>query len=81
MFQDNDDLKHSHDELRNELLSRTTTLNMREERSLADELVTADKSDVLTALRTQEQENHRLRQYIDQLLIMIMQSDPLLLEK
>ena len=52
-----------------------------EEKSLADELVTADKSDVLTALRSQEEENHRLKQYIDQLLIMIMQADPELLEK
>ena len=48
---------------------------------MADELVTADKSDVLDALRAEETENHRLKQYIDQLLILIMQSDPMLLEK
>lgn len=78
---DNDELKHSQDELRNQLLENSASLSLKEEKSLADELVTANKDDVLTALRTQETENHRLRQYIDQLLIMIMQTDPELLEK
>ena len=43
--------------------------------------MTADKGDVLDALREAEDENYRLRQYIDQLLMLIMQADPMLLEK
>lgn len=43
--------------------------------------MTADKEDVLTALRDQETLNHRLRRYTDSILMMIMEYNPELLEK
>lgn len=48
--------------------------------SLADELVTADKEKIINTLREQEEENRRLRGYLDGLLMMIMEHNPALLE-
>ncbi|XP_057311501.1 rab11 family-interacting protein 4-like [Hydractinia symbiolongicarpus] len=78
---ENDVLKASKDDLKNELVQQASMMDLQKEHTLADELAHADKSDVLDALRAEETENHRLRQYVDQLLILIMQSNPLLLEK
>lgn len=49
--------------------------------SLADELLSADKEEVLEVLKQQETANHRMKQYIDMLLMLIMESNPELLEK
>jgi len=78
---DNNHLKESKDDLCNQLLQKSTLMELDKKSSLADELMGADKNDVLDALRDEEFENHRLKQYIDQLLILIMTSDPMLLEK
>lgn len=48
--------------------------------SLADELITADKEKIINTLREQEDENRRLRGYLDGLLMMIMEHNPALLE-
>lgn len=48
--------------------------------SLADELVTADKEKIINTLRDQEEENRRLKGYLDGLLMMIMEHNPTLLE-
>lgn len=48
--------------------------------SLADELLTADKGQIIGTLRDQEEENRRLRCYLDGLLMIIMEHDPQLLE-
>ena len=54
---------------------------LQKKESLADELLSADKDEVLKVLKAQEQDNHRMRQYIDMLLMLIMETDPSLLEK
>lgn len=81
MKKENNNLKSAQDDLRNQMLQQNTLIELEKEHNLADELQTADKGHVLDALRAEENENHRLRQYIDQLLILIIQSDPMLLEK
>jgi len=78
---ENDELKRSKDEMKNQILEQRSDYELEKHKSLADELMTADKGDVLDALREAEDENYRLRQYIDQLLMLIMQADPMLLEK
>ncbi|XP_066910168.1 rab11 family-interacting protein 3-like isoform X2 [Clytia hemisphaerica] len=78
---ENNNLRTAQDDLRNQMFEQNTKIEMEKTHTLADELQTADKTDVLDALRAEENENHRLKQYVDQLLILIMQSDPMLLEK
>ncbi|XP_065659277.1 rab11 family-interacting protein 3 isoform X3 [Hydra vulgaris] len=77
---ENDSLKMSEDELNARLIQQSSHI-LQNRKSLADELVSADKCDVLDALRSEESENHRLKQYIEQLLSLIMQTNPLILEK
>ncbi|XP_028415861.1 rab11 family-interacting protein 3-like [Dendronephthya gigantea] len=77
---ENADLVQSRDELKVQLIQQGKCL-LEKNTSLADELLTADKEDVLKALREQETLNHRLRAYTDSILMMIMEYHPELLEK
>eukprot|EP00794_Sanderia_malayensis_P008736 gene8736-9669_t len=78
---ENDKLKNTKDDLRDQLLEHKTFFDSQQKESLADELLSADKDEVLKVLKEQELDNHRMRQYIDMLLMLIMETDPSLLEK
>jgi len=78
---ENDKLKNTKDDLRDQLMQHKAFFEQEKQRSLADELLTADKEEVLNVLKQQENSNHRMRQYIDMLLMLIMESNPELLEK
>eukprot|EP00794_Sanderia_malayensis_P008744 gene8744-9678_t len=78
---ENDRLKNTKDDLRDQLLEHKTFFDSQQKESLADELLSADKDEVLKVLKEQELDNHRMRQYIDMLLMLIMETDPSLLEK
>ncbi|XP_015752930.1 PREDICTED: rab11 family-interacting protein 4A-like [Acropora digitifera] len=72
-------LKNSKEEL-NVQLHQDGYFGATQQGSLADELVTADKEKIINTLREQEEENRRLRGYLDGLLMMIMEHNPSLLE-
>lgn len=79
LIKENLSLKNSKEEL-NVQLQQDGFFGAEQKGSLADELVTADKEKIINALRDQEEENRRLRGYLDGLLMMIMEHNPALLE-
>lgn len=79
LIKENLSLKNSKEEL-NVQLHQDGYFGAGQQGSLADELVTADKEKIISTLRDQEEENRRLRGYLDGLLMMIMEHNPALLE-
>ncbi|PFX17972.1 rab11 family-interacting protein 4-like isoform X1 [Stylophora pistillata] len=79
LIKENLGLRNSKEEL-NVQLQQDGFFGAEQKGSLADELVTADKEKIINALRDQEEENRRLRGYLDGLLMMIMEHNPALLE-
>lgn len=79
LIKENLGLKNSKEEL-NVQLHQDGYFGAGQQGSLADELVTADKEKIISTLRDQEEENRRLRGYLDGLLMMIMEHNPALLE-
>lgn len=79
LIKENLGLKNSKEEL-NAQLHQDGYFGAGQQGSLADELVTADKEKIINTLRDQEEENRRLRGYLDGLLMMIMEHNPSLLE-
>lgn len=79
LIKENLSLKNSKEEL-NVQLHQDGYFGATQQGSLADELVTADKEKIINTLRDQEEENRRLRGYLDGLLMMIMEHNPSLLE-
>lgn len=79
LIKENLGLKNSKEEL-NVQLHQDGYFGATQQGSLADELVTADKEKIINTLREQEEENRRLRGYLDGLLMMIMEHNPSLLE-
>ncbi|XP_073245435.1 rab11 family-interacting protein 3-like isoform X3 [Porites lutea] len=80
LIKENLSLKHSKEELNFQLHQDGYFGAGQQQGSLADELVTADKEKIISTLRDQEEENRRLRSYLDGLLMMIMEHNPSLLE-
>jgi len=81
---ENDELKQSNENLRDQLaqhLSEARLLVCRgEETSLADEMTSATRDEVMDALKKQEQVNEQLRSYLERITLSILERNPEILE-
>ena len=81
---ENAELKQSNEDLRDQLaqhLSEARLLVSRgEETSLADEMKSATKDEVMDALKKQEQINEQLRSYLERITLTILERNPEILE-
>lgn len=75
-----DRLKEENDDLRAQFLQHGKSL-ITQGPSIASELESASKDKIMTALRESEDTTHRLKQYIERLLVPIMMKYPEVLEK
>ncbi|XP_048576125.1 rab11 family-interacting protein 3 isoform X4 [Nematostella vectensis] len=82
LTKENNNLKHTKDDALLVQLTQNGHYKVQQEptKSLADELMSANKDTVIDALRDQEEEARRLRGYLDSLLMIIMEHNPSLLE-
>ncbi|KAL9958425.1 hypothetical protein ACROYT_G035437 [Oculina patagonica] len=79
LIKENLSLKNSNEELNVQLVERH--FDAGQQKSLADEVVTADdKEKLISTLREKEEENKRLRDHLDRLLKKIMEHNPELLQ-
>ncbi|XP_076822216.1 uncharacterized protein LOC143468734 [Clavelina lepadiformis] len=80
---ENDELKSKNEELSGQLaqnLSDVRTLMCGDGQSIAQELSHASKDEVMEALRKQEDVNDQLRDYLDKIILNILEKDPGMLE-
>jgi len=85
-----DDLKHENDQLKNtneelsvqlrQNITDARSLMCGDDRSIAQELSDATKDEVIEALKKQEMINEQLRDYLDKIILSVLERDPEILE-
>nr|CAB3265355.1 rab11 family-interacting protein 3-like [Phallusia mammillata] len=79
---ENDQLKHTNEELNVQLAQNISDVRslMCDDQSLAQEMSDATKDEVIEALKKQEQINEQLRDYLDRIILSVLERDPGILE-
>ncbi|XP_050394296.1 rab11 family-interacting protein 4A isoform X5 [Patella vulgata] len=85
MLKENRNLKDNNEEMNAQLLNQCmeegrSLLKEREGVSIAEELEDLSKDELLAALREEQNDNIRLKSYVDRILLTIMEKNPSLLE-
>nr|XP_002125619.1 rab11 family-interacting protein 3-like [Ciona intestinalis] len=79
---ENDKLKLTNEELNDQLAQNITDVRslMNGDQSIARELSDASKDDLMEELKKQEQINNQLRDYLDRIILSVLERDPTILE-
>lgn len=79
---ENDQLKNTNEELNVQLAQNISDVRslMCDDQSLAQEMSNATKDEVIEALKKQEQINEQLRDYLDRIILSVLERDPEILE-